>query len=201
MMIQTEYFLLLIMKCYDNYTDSELISLLKAGEEAAFSEIYSRYWKLLFERAYVILRNEDSAKDAVQEVFISLWNRKEIIEIMQIKAYLQQAIRFKVLHFIRDERTDGEFYSRLRNITTEIIADNPLLFKEQQNLLNELVDSLPDDCKEAFLLSREEELTYKQIAEQLNISTKTVEKRISKSLKYLRENIGLGYCVAIIFLF
>lgn len=190
-----------MMKLYNTYTDNELVNLLKTGDEAAFSEVYSRYWKSLFQRAHAILRNEDAAKDALQDVFISLWKRREVAEIIYLKAYLQQAIRFKVLHFIREERTDSEFYVRLRKVTTEIIADNPLLFKEQQNLLSELVDSLPDDCKEAFLLSREEDLTYKQIAEQLNISIKTVEKRISKSLKYLRENIDMGYCLAILFFF
>jgi RNA polymerase sigma-70 factor (ECF subfamily) len=189
------------MKLTNNYTDNELVVLLKNGEEDAFSEIYSRYWKLLFQKAYAILRDDNDAKDAVQDVFISLWNRREVVEVTYLKAYLQQAIRFKVLHFIREERIDGEFYVRLRKVTTEIIADNPLLFKEQQNLLNELVASLPEDCKEAFLLSREEDLTYKQIAEQLDVSIKTVEKRISKSLKYLRENLGMGYCLAILFFF
>lgn len=189
------------MKLTNNYTDSELVILLKNGEKDAFTEIYSRYWKLLFLRAYAILRDNDAAKDAVQDVFISLWNRREVVEVTYLKAYLQQAVRFKVLHFIREERTDSEFYIRLRKVTTEIIADNPLLFKEQQNLLNELVGSLPEDCKEAFLLSREEDLTYKQIAEQLDVSIKTVEKRISKSLKYLRENIDMGYCLAILFFF
>jgi RNA polymerase sigma-70 factor (ECF subfamily) len=190
-----------MMKLYNKHTDNELVSLLKTGDEIAFSEIYSRYWKLLFQRAYAILRDDDAAKDAVQDVFISLWKRRKAVEIIYLKAYLQQAIRFKVLHFVREERTDSEFYFRLRKVTTEIIAGNPLLFKEQQNLLNELVDSLPEDCKEAFLLSREDNLTYKQIAEQLDVSIKTVEKRISKSLKYLRENIGMGYCLAILFFF
>src|SRR5690606_2356075 len=190
-----------MMNLYSSYSDNKLINLLRIGEEAAFSEIYARYWRLLYDRVYIILRNEDAAKDAVQEIFISFWNRREVVEVTYLKAYLQQAIRFKVLHFIREERTDSEFYVRLRKVTTEIIADNPLLFKEQQNLLNELVASLPDDCKEAFLLSREEDLTYRQIAEQLNISIKTVEKRISKSLKHLRENIDLSYCLAFLFIF
>lgn len=189
------------MDHYSHYTDNELIGLLRKGEEAAFSEIYGRYWRLLFDRVYAILRNEDVAKDAIQEVFISLWNRRKAVDITYLKAYLQQAARFKVLHFIREERVDSEFYGRLRKVTIAIIADNPLLFKEQQNLLNELVKSLPEDCKEAFLLSREDDLTYKQIAEQLNISIKTVEKRISKSLKYLRENIDLSYCLAVFFFF
>lgn len=189
------------MNIYSTYTDSELVNLLRTGEEAAFTEIYARYWRLLFDRVYTVLREEDAAKDAVQEVFISLWTRRKVVVVTYLKAYLQQAVRFKVLHFIREGRTDSEFYIRLSKVTTEIIADNPMLFKEQQDLLNELIKSLPEDCKKVFLLSREGDLTYKQIAEQLNVSIKTVEKRISKSLKYLRKNIDLSYCLAILFLF
>lgn len=181
------------MSLYKNNSDKQLVDLLVIGNEEAFSELYSRYWKRLFERAYVILQDEAIAKDAVQDVFISLWKRRESLEILHLNAYLQKAIRFKVLHFIRAERTDSEFYNRLKKVTTEIIADDPVLFKEQQGLLADLINSLPDDWKEAFLLSREEDMTYKQIAEELNVSIKTVEKRISKALKYLRQQIDLEF--------
>lgn len=188
------------MMSFKGFSDQELVEHLVAGDENAFTEIYSRYWKVLYLKAYAILRDNDVAQDAVQDVFISLWNRRATLKILYLRAYLHQAIRFKVLNFIREGRTDEQFYVRLRSVTTEIVAENPLLFKEQETLLQEVVASLPAECKEAFLLSREEELTYKQIAEQLNISIKTVEKRISKSLKHIRQNIDVEFCIAILFI-
>src|SRR5690606_12654997 len=109
----------------------------------------------------------------------------------------QQATRFSILKVIRNQQTDAKFYERLKNITSEIIADDPLLFKEQQELLKELLASMPDNCSETFRLSREEGLTYAQIASQLNISEKTVEKRMTRSLKYLRRGLNWELCTAV----
>ena len=183
---------------YSHLDDKELSDLLKTGQQAAFTEIYNRYWKLLYNSAHNIIQDQDSAQDAVQDVFISLWQRKEEVDIQNLKAYLQQSVRFGVLKRIRAKKTDDEFYQRLADVTLDILTDDPLIFKEQQTLLNNLLDNLPEDCKEAFHLSREENFTYKQIAAHLSISEKTVEKRMSKSLKYLRNNLNYEMCVALL---
>lgn len=179
-------------------TDRDLTALLYAGEETAFTEIYNRYWKQLFYTANNILQDQEGARDAVQDVFVSLWQRKNDVEIDSLKAYLRQAIRFRVLKAIREQRSDERLSERLKKVTAGIISDNPLLFKEQQHLLKELVNKLPEDCREAFRLSREENLTYKQIALQLNISEKTVEKRLSKSLKHIRGGLNVELCILIV---
>ena len=183
---------------YSRLDDKELSELLKTGEQAAFTEIYNRYWKLLYNSAHNIIQDQDSAQDAVQDVFISLWQRKEEVDIQNLKAYLQQSVRFGVLKRIRAKKTDDEFYQHLADVTLDILSDDPLIFKEQQTLLNNLLDNLPEDCKETFHLSREENFTYKQIAAHLSISEKTVEKRMSKSLKYLRNNLNYEMCVALL---
>jgi RNA polymerase sigma-70 factor (ECF subfamily) len=82
---------------------------------------------------------------------------------------------------------DEQFYARLSAVTADIVYENPLLFKEQELLLRQILSSLPDDCRQIFQLSREEQLTYKQIARQLNISEKTVEKKMSICLKQIRQ--------------
>lgn len=188
------------MTAYSTFSDLQLITLLKQDDESAFSELYQRYWKKLYQTANNIIQNEAAAQDAVQEVFISFWNRRTETEIQNPGAYLYQATRFAVLKAIRAQKTDALFYERLRAVTTELIIEEPLLFKEQQQVLGALINSLPDDCKEAFRLSREEQLTYKEIAAQLNISEKTVEKRMTKSLKFLREKLSLELCVSIFIL-
>ncbi|WP_052265996.1 RNA polymerase sigma-70 factor [Pedobacter kyungheensis] len=186
------------MPVYPLQYQDELISRLKCGDELAFNEIYNSYWKQLYYTAFTILQDEEGALDAVQEVFVSLWQRREQLNIVTLKAYLHQAVRFTVLKAIRAQKTDKEFYKRLAKITTEIIIEQPLLFKEQQKLIQGLIDSLPADCKRIFLMSREEEMTYKQIASKLEISEKTVEKKMSKSLKLIREGLSLEMCLVII---
>ncbi|RZJ88214.1 MAG: RNA polymerase sigma-70 factor [Chryseobacterium sp.] len=188
------------MSKYSAFSDQELTDLMKSDDKAAFTELYDRHWKALFRTANNIIQYEEAAQDAVQEVFISLWNRRAETEINSIKSYLHQATRFAVLKAIRAQKTDALFYERLRDSTTELIIEEPLLFKEQQALLEQLVASLPEDCKETFRLSREEQLTYKQIAAQLDISEKTVEKRMTKSLKFLREKLSLELCISILML-
>jgi len=178
--------------------DTDLTVLLQQGNQTAFTTIYNTYWKLLFRNAYRVLNDTAAAEDIVQNVFFSLWKRREEAKILNLKAYLQQATRFSVFQAIREQKHDDSFYNRLALVTTDIIADNPLLFKEQQELLQSIIESLPDDCKEAFRLSREEQMTYKQVAALLNISEKTVEKRLSKSLKHIRNSLTLSSCLIVL---
>jgi RNA polymerase sigma-70 factor (ECF subfamily) len=170
--------------------DIGLLGLMKQGDVAAFTELYNRHWKSLYISARNVLRVQEAAKDVVQEVFASLWQNKDHLDIKYPKAYLHQAVRFQVLKAIRSDKISADFYHRLTEASNEIIIENHLLFKELQHIVAELVQSLPEDCRQAFLLSREQNLSYNQIAEQLNISVKTVEKKMSRSLRFLRTGLG-----------
>jgi RNA polymerase sigma-70 factor (ECF subfamily) len=182
----------------DQLTDSELTELLKCSDDSAFTAIYKRYWSALYQSAYAILQDTDTAQDIVQNVFISLWHRRSEADIRILKPYLYQATRFLVFKTIRHRKSDQYFCEQLKAISSEIIADDPLLFKEQQELLRKLLSDLPEDCQETFRLSREEGLTYKKIASHLQISEKTVEKRLSRSLKHLRRGLNWEMCLAIL---
>jgi RNA polymerase sigma-70 factor (ECF subfamily) len=178
--------------------DLRLLSLLRDDSEAAFTEIYNRYWKSLFRTAHHILQDREAAQDIVQNIFVSLWQRRCEAAVNNLRAYLHQAARFAVFKYIRELKNDQQFYERLAEVTADIITDNPLLFKEQQELLRQLIGNLPEECREAFRLSREENMTYKQIAEMLGISEKTVEKRMSRSLSYIRSGLSAGVCIAVL---
>jgi RNA polymerase sigma-70 factor (ECF subfamily) len=186
------------MSSTNKLTDNQLTDLLKCGDDSAFTTIYKRYWAPLYHSAFAIIRDEDGAQDIVQSVFISLWQRREEADIRVLKSYLFQATRFLVFKAIRYRKNDQLFCERLKAISSEIIADDPLLFKEQQQLLSKLLSNLPEECRETFRLSREEGLTYKKIAVHLNISEKTVEKRLSRSLKHLRRGLNWEMCLAIL---
>ena len=171
------------------YSDEQLLRLLNDGDQQAFSEIYERYWEKLFISAEKILQDRAAAQDAVQEVFISLWNRRSLVQIESLQPYLFQAVRFQVLKNIRSGRTDADFYKRLSIISKDILTQDPLLFKELQSLLPQIIQSLPEDQQVIFAMSREKKMTYKEIAAEREISVKTVEKKMSQALRHIRLHL------------
>ncbi|HYH56379.1 MAG TPA: RNA polymerase sigma-70 factor, partial [Anseongella sp.] len=174
---------------YEDHTDKELLRLMSTDDEAAFTELYGRYWKTLFLTARSILHDGPLAEDIVQEVFISIWRRRGELDIGSPRAYLQQATRFRVLKAIRAGKADADFYNRLSQVSRDILSDNPVLFKELQHLLQALMNSLPEDQQTIFRMNRDEDFTYKEIAGKLGISVKTVEKKMSRSLSQIRSGL------------
>lgn len=171
------------------YNDEQLVTLLSEGDEVAFSTIYDRYWKLLYISAHSILQRKEVAKDVVQEVFLSLWQRRSVVQIESLKGWLLQAVRFQVFKAIRADKASDDFYKRLSLVSKDTIAQDPLLLKEFQNNVLDAIRSLPGDQQVIFNMSREKGMTYSQIAIEKNISTKTVEKKISRVLRHLRNNL------------
>src|SRR5688572_6945559 len=119
-----------LMLNYSKYYDEQLLRLLTENDENAFSEIYNRYWKPLYISVQNILHNTDPAQDAVQEVFISLWQRRHTVQIESLKAYLFQAARFQVFKAIRADKAQTNFYDRLAVVSHEIQQEDPVLYKE-----------------------------------------------------------------------
>jgi RNA polymerase sigma-19 factor, ECF subfamily len=175
------------------YSDDQLVSLLQQSNEAAFTEIYNRYWKSLYTSAHNILQLNHTAQDAVQEVFISLWNRRDAVKIDSLKPYLFQSVRFQIFKAIRAEKTDNNFFKRLSMVSEHIYNEDPILSKELSRFYKQVLLSLPEDEREIFRMHRDDGLTYKQIAELKNISVKTVEKKMSHVLKQLR--LGLNHTI------
>jgi RNA polymerase sigma-70 factor (ECF subfamily) len=183
---------------YPTHTDDQLLKQLHQSDELAFAEIYNRYWKPLYTSAHNILQVREAAQDAVQEVFISLWKRREAVQVEVLQSYLHQAVRFQVFKAIRAEKTDQDFFTRLAGISKDILIEDPLLFKELEALYHQLIQSLPPDEQEIFLLHRDGGLTYKQIAEQKSISVKTVEKKMSRALKEIRYGMDDAMLIVLV---
>ncbi|MBE7170877.1 MAG: RNA polymerase sigma-70 factor [Williamsia sp.] len=175
---------------YNRMPDEQLFNLVKEDNRRAFEELYNRYWFLLLEQACKPLQSKERAQDIVQEIFISLYQRRKSIELsVSLKAYLCKALKFKVLN---------EFRARLvRNIYQQAVCAegktdfaSPVETKELEQAINRSVGRLPEKCRKAFLLSRQENLSYKDISGELDISVSTVEKHISKALKLIRFQLN-----------
>jgi len=177
-----------------NPSDLELLSLLKEGDRNAFTTLYNRYWDKLYAVAFNRLADEFEAEEAVQNIFLDLWKRKETITLTHtLSTYLSAAIKYHVftrLAQIRREKLRAEQLKIGVVVGKETTAEW-LSEKELKKQLEQGINALPEKCKIVFLLSREQNLTNKQIAEELNISEKTVEGHITKALNNLRGSLSV----------
>lgn len=162
-------------------------------------ELFKKYYKILRAYAYRLLGDKDMAEDIVQDVYYELWKKKEqLIMEEAIKFYLFRSVYTKSLnHLNSKEYTNQEPFEqstegRIQGIYMQsqwLDQESELMYKELQTEINTIVDSLPEQCKKVFLLSRKYELKNWEIAERLGISLKTVEKHITKALSILRSNL------------
>ena len=181
---------------YAGCTDERLLALLKMSDETAFTELYNRYWKLLFSVAANKTGSLTDAEEMVQEVFVDVWKRRETLEIvLSVKSYLAAATKFQVYSFLAKKQREQR---ALNVLTNENICtpEQELDFKNLQISLHENVGSLPEKCRLIYLL-RQDGLSNKEIAKSLNISIKTVEGQVTTALRRVRT--GLDYLFLIFF--
>jgi len=159
---------------------------------AHFESLFRSEYKgmLLFAMRY--LKEEEAAKEVVQEAFISLWEKRESIDPeRQIKSYLSASVRNRCLNYLRDnKRFDG------RLLTLEGLYPDPssaehneMELKELSKQVQDAIAELPEKCREVFTLNRFGQMKYQQIADHMQISVKTVETQMSKALSHLRSRI------------
>jgi RNA polymerase sigma-70 factor (family 1) len=181
------------MTTYHTYTDLELTALLKGGDRNAFSEVYQRYWPLLFRHARKLLQEDEGAKDVVQDVFISLWAAVvEFNEHTALSAYLYTSTRNKILNSFRRNKIAaahleslGNFMEQGTNVTDHLVREHMLARQIEEEIAN-----LPERMREVFELKRKHNLSYKEIAEAMDISELTVKTQMNKAIGILRSKFG-----------
>jgi RNA polymerase sigma-70 factor (family 1) len=173
--------------------DDELIGLLREGDVNAFEEIHKRYYPVLYSHAYRRFPDREEVKDILQEIFTCLWNSRLTLNFDSgINAYLYTCVRNRIINIYR--------HHKIKNIylhSFECFAQNPdintdelVRTKELVALLEQEVQALPAKMSVVFRMSRQEQLSHKEIAEKLDISVLTVRKQINNSLKILRVKLG-----------
>ena len=178
-----------------SYCDSQIVELIKDGDQTAFNELYKRHWSTLYVGAFNICQDEEASKDICQEVFIWLWEKRETISIQSsVKVYLASAVKYKVLNFIRKGKVREDFFEKLKKAPENYLIEDSIEIKELQAIIKESVDQLPERCGEVFKLSRDEYFSNKEIAFILHISERTVENQISIALKKLRRSLSKISC-------
>ena len=156
-----------------------------------FEKLFKELYSTLSHFAYGFTKDFDSAQEIAQDVFINLWQKRETIDPKKsIKSYLFTSTKNRCLNYIRDNKKFRSQYLDVE-LELEIPVEDKDIFSENERIdrINQAFDKLPEKCREVFELSRFEEMKYKDIAEKLNISIKTVEVHMSKALKILREEL------------
>lgn len=180
------------MPLYSKYADNILLNLVKEDNELAYAEIFERYSKILVNHAYKILGNQDEANDVVQEVFLTLWNKRYEIELTgSLSSYLYKAVKNRVLNHIAHEKVVSRYADSISDFIENdyVLADSNLREKELESIIEKEIASLPEKMREVFLLRKVEELSYDEIALQLNITDKTAKQQVYNSMKILREKL------------
>lgn len=182
------------MRSYKKLSDAELTDLIRSEDRHAFTEIYNRYWKKLFTTAANKIDDLQEAEDIVQQIFITIWNRRTQLEIKTtLGAYLAVSVKYRVFKSIDKTSKRQDFSDEAANAALLEIADDAtrqwLEFQEVSAKLEVLIAALPEKCRLVFKLSREKGLTQKQIAKELSISENTVEAHMGKAIRSLKAGL------------
>jgi RNA polymerase sigma-70 factor (ECF subfamily) len=176
-------------------TDQQILVDIKLGYVSGFEKLYQKYYLVLCLVAAQIVKNPHDAEEIVSDVFVRLWNIREKLEITtSIKAYLIKAVRNTSLNYLERSKKSGKTDS-ITNSDFQLLAwdsDYPLgqLFeKEILEILDQGINKLPEGCREIFLMSRNEDMKYSDIAEKQNISVNTVKTQMKIALSSLRDTL------------
>jgi RNA polymerase sigma-70 factor, ECF subfamily len=172
--------------------DQQVIETLKEGSETAFEMLFRTHYNALCRYAYSFLNDREEAEEVVQGSFITLWDKRAQIEIeTSMKSYLYRMVRNACLNVIKHEKVKQQHVAH-EMAFGEPVYEGPaqtVAASELEQRIFEAMKALPEQCRVVFQLSRFEELKYNEIAEQLNISVKTVENQMGKALKIMREQL------------
>lgn len=169
--------------------ETAVIQLLGERNEKAFEQVFKSNFKNLHAYACTIVKDDVMAEEMVQNVFYKIWEKTAQLSIPgSVTAYLYRAVYNESLNYLKHQKVKAAYqnYSSYQMKHTTDSASKKVHYKELSEKLHNALNELPEQCRTVFQLSRFEELKYREIAVQLNISVKTVENHMGKALKLLR---------------
>ncbi len=177
-----------------------------SDDEIAFELLFRRYYVRLCGFANKFIANKTESEEIVQEVFLSIWNKRDKLKLdNEIRPYLFKSIQNLCFNFLEHKKVVDNYYSVIevvyKNQAEEFNAYESVLYTELQTKVDLAIESLPDQCRKIFQMSRADGLKYNEIAEKLGISVKTVETQMSRALSKLKVELKDYIIVLIISIF
>ena len=177
-------------------SDAELLKLGVHGNEMALSIIFDKYFIQIHSFANQLLKNSDIAKEIAMDVMLKMWQKRDLIKIegdQSLQPYMVKAAKNAVINFHKSKRLPTESISNLQlsaALAYDSSADAQLNFKELEERVSQIVEGLPERRRMVFCLSRQDDMSYAEIAKKLNISVNTVRNQISASLAYMKGKLN-----------
>ena len=188
----------------DNFSiEKILVEKLKEGDKSAFSSLFKAYYSDLVMFATTFLKDLDSSEEIVEDVFLKLWEDREVIIVTTtLKSFLLKLIQNRCLDWLRHTKVINSHYELVISSSPllECDTENYILRSEIERIVEKALDKIPEDISEPFRLNRYEGLKYKEIAERMHVSNRTVEVRIGKVLQVLRDELK-DYLITFFILF
>ena len=171
--------------------DQSLYLKLKEGDEQAFKALFQKYYAPMCHFAGQYLKDADMAEETVQELFVRLWEKRSTLSIeTSVSRYLFRSVRNHCLNQLQHQKIKQQYASRVMESSSQEVDWQPFYMEvDLMERIEKSIASMPPNRQEIFRLSREQGLKYKDIAEKLDISVKTVEAQMGLALRHLREEL------------
>ena len=176
-----------------------MLQAIQQGDESAFDALFRRYYEPLCHYASSLTDGDlDEAEDLVQQSFVKLWEQRATLQVQwSVKAYLYKMVHNRCLNRLRDAQTREKYKVYNAAQLEQGYENDPGAASELNERILQALDTLPPECRRIFELSRFEELKYREIADQLGISIKTVETQMGKALRLMRTELA-DYLITLI---
>jgi RNA polymerase sigma-70 factor, ECF subfamily len=169
-----------------------ITTLLSQRDGAAFEQVFKKHYKRLHAYAITILRDEDEAEEMVQQVFFKIWDRNESLTVAgSVSAYLYRAVHNECLNYLKHQKVKSVHQLYVAHSMKNEVEHpaKKINTKELEQKIHSALNELPEQCRTIFQLSRFDELKYREIADKLGLSVKTVENQMGKALKLMRVKL------------
>jgi RNA polymerase sigma-70 factor (ECF subfamily) len=173
-----------------DHNEQLLLQNLREGSVEAFEQIFKLYWRPLYILAKSKVSEHDEAEEIIQNIFSTLWEKRESLLITNLSFYLQRSVKNRVLNLIRERVTQQKYWDHYKTFLPDLrITENSVAFNDLNEAVEEAVNLLPEKSREVFKLSRMEGRTNAEIAHLMHLSEKAIEYHLTKSLRKLRLHL------------
>ncbi|SNZ01665.1 RNA polymerase sigma-70 factor [Flagellimonas pacifica] len=175
-------------------TNKLLLTEFQKGNKKAFKKLFELFWEPMFVKAKYIVLDEDIAKDIVQDIWLSLWQKRENNNIKNFEAYIFKSINYGCFKYLRDNKLKSGHLQIIESLelTTESSVEDQHNLDQAQFIIEKSLTELPPRCQQIFRLSRMEAASNEEIAQRLGISKRSVENQMSIALKSIKQNLRLA---------